>query len=242
MLDIVVTECVEKDIIDWINDFKFVIKLGCYRMTYRITKEQYIKDPCGTCSTAFWKNVEYDKPHNIEIIHEKEFVAIVHSGTIVKYFRLFHTLNDVASLSNDDFFIQTVDVEKQKGIVAAILNECYNTKYSFKFVENLTKQRVFDNDLWIFIIERSTMLPVALGIADYDSEIREGSLEWVQVLPEKRRLGLGELIVNELLRRLKNKADFVTVSGEIDNSNKPDLLYRKCGFTGDDVWYVVYGE
>ena len=208
-------------------------------MTHNITKEQYIKDPCRSSSTTYWKNIEYDKPHNIEIVHEKDFSPTVNSVTVVKYFRLFHDLEDITPLVNDDFFIQIVDVEKQKEIVSEILSKCYNTHYSLEFVEDMTKQRVFDNDLWILIVEKSSMSPVALGIADYDSEIREGSLEWVQVLPDKRRLGLGELVVNELLLRLKNKADFVTVSGQIDNSNKPDLLYRKCGFTGDDVWYVL---
>jgi ribosomal protein S18 acetylase RimI-like enzyme len=79
----------------------------------------------------------------------------------------------------------------------------------------------------------------ALGIADFDAEIKEGSLEWIQVLPSKRGLGLGKMLVNELLQRLKSKADFVTVSGRVDNPANPQALYRKCGFTGDDIWYVV---
>ena len=83
------------------------------------------------------------------------------------------------------------------------------------------------------------MRPVALGIADFDAEIKEGSLEWIQVLPGKRRMGLGKMIVNELLSRLKGKADFATVSGQIDNATNPEMLYRKCGFTGNDIWYVI---
>ncbi len=103
----------------------------------------------------------------------------------------------------------------------------------------MTKTRVFDNDLWIFVINKDTTQPVALGIADFDADIREGSLEWIQVLPTNRGTGLGKLVVNELLLRLKTKADFVTVSGQIDNGSKPEMLYRKCGFTGNDVWYVI---
>lgn len=42
-------------------------------------------------------------------------------------------------------------------------------------------------------------------------------------------MNLGKAIVNELLSRLKTKADFVTVYGRINNTTKPQLLY-KIGF------------
>lgn len=51
--------------------------------------------------------------------------------------------------------------------------------------------------------------------------------------------GLGKAVVNELLSRLKEKADFVTVSGECDNPTNPETLYRRCGFEGEDIWFVI---
>ena len=79
----------------------------------------------------------------------------------------------------------------------------------------------------------------ASGIAEYDEKCREGIIEWVQVLPEYRRQGLGRKIVAVLLRRLRDLgAEFATVSGDLDNVTDPLSLYRKCGFTGDDLWYV----
>ena len=48
-----------------------------------------------------------------------------------------------------------------------------------------------------------------------------------------------QLLVNELLTRLQGKADFVTVSGKVDNVTKPEMLYRKCGFKGDDIWHIL---
>ena len=41
---------------------------------------------------------------------------------------------------------------------------------------------------------------------------------------------------------MKEKADFVTVSGECDNPTNPETLYRKCGFNGNDIWYVFREE
>jgi len=66
----------------------------------------------------------------------------------------------------------------------------------------------------------------------------EGSLEWMQVLPEYRRMGLGKMLVRALLQRFSGKAEFVTVSGQEENSSNPGALYRRCGFAGDDLWCV----
>ena len=77
------------------------------------------------------------------------------------------------------------------------------------------------------------------GIADFDAEAKEGVLEWIQVLPECRGRKAGQFIVNELLRRMADRAAFATVSGRVNNAASPELLYRKCGFTGDDVWHIL---
>ncbi len=79
----------------------------------------------------------------------------------------------------------------------------------------------------------------ASGIAEYDDVCREGSIEWLQVIPEYRRRGLGRKIVSVLLSRLRDMgAGFATVSGDLDSPCRPAELYRKCGFAGDDVWYI----
>lgn len=80
---------------------------------------------------------------------------------------------------------------------------------------------------------------VASGIAEYDVELKEGMIEWVQVLPAYWNKGYGTDIVNYLLKQLKELgASFVTVSGSLENKTNPERLYRKCGFIGDDVWYI----
>jgi len=38
---------------------------------------------------------------------------------------------------------------------------------------------------------------------------------------------------------LKDNAAFITVSGEVDNPTNPEMLYRKYGFSGDDVRCVI---
>ena len=79
-------------------------------------------------------------------------------------------------------------------------------------------------------------------IAELDKKILEASLEWIQVLPEYRGQGVGKTLVNELLHRVSKKVKFTTVSGLLDGETNPEILYRKCGFTGSDIWMVYNKE
>ena len=62
-------------------------------------------------------------------------------------------------------------------------------------------------------MDKQRNAPAALGIAEIDRNVPEGSLEWIQVLPSIKGKGLGKVLVLELLHRLKARADFTTVSG-----------------------------
>ncbi|MCC8072948.1 MAG: GNAT family N-acetyltransferase [Clostridiales bacterium] len=72
-----------------------------------------------------------------------------------------------------------------------------------------------------------------------DDETKEGILEWIQVVPGFRKKGIGTAIVNQLLYRLSLIADFATVSEKVKNETKPEKLYRKCGFVGNDIWHIL---
>lgn len=77
------------------------------------------------------------------------------------------------------------------------------------------------------------------GIAEYDREIGELILEWIQVLPEYRGKGVGRAIVKTILNRKRGIAQFATVSGKAGGDSGPEKLYRSCGFVGRDYWHVL---
>jgi len=202
-------------------------------------KMLYLSNPCGTLATAFWKERHFTKPEGIRIVLEKDACSDFGEGT--RYFRLSHDLRGLQkAILPDGYTFREVVIPDEAEIVAHIINQCYEgysqTKES---VLTWSKYPVFDNNLWIFILDGVSEQPVALGIADFDAGIKEGSLEWIQVLPKYQGMGFGKAVVLELLARLKDKADFVTVSGEVDNATNPEQLYRKSGFVGDDVWVVL---
>lgn len=90
-----------------------------------------------------------------------------------------------------------------------------------------------------FVKRKKSDTVAAGGIADYDRETKELILEWIQVLPHYRRKGYGQLTVNSLLLKMQDIAEFATVSGKVNNPANPQELYRKCGFTGNDVWHIL---
>lgn len=215
-------------------------------MTHNITKDEYLRDPCGTCATAFWKNFCFKKPCGVKVVHERDLVNTFgedcgESYDIARYFRLMHNLQGIGSRDlHGDYYFQTVNIQSQLATVAHFINRCYDDIHiTPEQVCKWTQYKVFDNDLWIFIYEMSSPYPAALGIGDFDADIKEGSLEWIQTLPEKRGRGLGRALVCEMLLRLAPKASFVTVSGRADSKTNPEALYRKCGFKGEDIWCVL---
>lgn len=92
--------------------------------------------------------------------------------------------------------------------------------------------------MWIAIKDKTNNIIVATGIAEIDGEIKEGIIEWVEVSKDYRRTGLGKITVNELLKRLKTMANFVTVSGDYNSPYKPIDLYQKCGFENMKIWHI----
>lgn len=207
-----------------------------------ISKEKYLADPCGILSIPYWKAKNLNLPDNMLIINNNDYNdSYKDSYTDELYFRLIHRLENINSVNlNSDYLIGTVDIHTQLEDVVDIINNCYtDIGTDINNVMKWTKSIVFDNNLWVYIKEIKTGKIVALGIAEFDKEINEAALEWIQVLPSYHGKGLGQAIVNELLNRLKCMADFVTVSGKVDNLTNPEALYRKCGFNGNDVWHIL---
>lgn len=199
-------------------------------------RNEYLTDPCGKLSIPYWKAKTLVIPDSIKIIHCRNW-----SGQYSNYQRFFRIMHDLKDLCPIDFDYDTLSVDYQAADLAEMINASYsheNIVVTEKEILEWRQHETFREDLCICINADDGKM-IASGIAEFDEICREGIIEWVQVLPEYRKRGLGKKIVDALLRRLKGiGADFVTVSGNLDNSSDPLKLYRKCGFTGDDIWYI----
>ena len=206
-----------------------------------ITLTEYLNNPCGTLSIPYWKAKNIVIPPDMKILHDKDFREnILSDYTDEKYFRLYHSLKEIPKIIANDFEIATATRKDIKQIVQIINDSYTDISVSKELIKSYTNIPVYNASLWIMVKEKSTGKYAGCGIADFDAEAKELILEWIQVLPQYRGKKIGQFIVTELLFRMKDVADFATVSGKVDNATNPEALYRKCGFAGDDVWHILH--
>lgn len=202
--------------------------------------KSYKENPCGTLSIPYWKNKRITVPPHMQIVHENCYSESDYRDYIDEpYFRLYHTLEEIPEADVDDIKIITAKPADIPAMVDVINRSYSDLSVTCDQLYGYTKTEVYAPDLWMIAVDTKDSGIVGCGIADFDRELREGILEWIQVMPDKRGRGIGRLIVCELLKRMKGKADFATVSGKVNNETSPETLYRKCGFTGNDVWHVL---
>lgn len=205
-----------------------------------MTLEHYLQAPCKMLSIPFWKAQTFSLPADMKIVHDGVFHKSDYPGfRDEQYFRLSHSMKYIGQAHFDGFEILSAASDAIP-IVVDIVNKSYSDiQASTVQFENYTKTPVYRSDLWILVKDLASGTYAGCGIADFDDRAKELILEWIQVLPEYRRKGIGTLIVNALLNRGKAIADFATVSGKTDNAAKPESLYRRCGFTGNDIWHIL---
>ena len=207
-------------------------------MNCRMDKEAYLQSPCRAASIPYWKANSIAVPPDMRIVHEADFDDILlEEYEDVPYFRLMHTLERMEKpVLPEKFRLH----EAEDAALAAHINACYGAEcVDAQEIKKWRPRKVYCKNLWLTVYDEKTGKIAASGIAEIDQEIGEGALEWIQVTEEYRRRGLGRFIVLELLNRMADKVQFVTVSGEINHAAQVEKLYRACGFAGNDVWHVL---
>lgn len=202
-----------------------------------ISLNEYLADPCGTLSIPYWKAISTTIPENMEIFHNRDYRPDSWRSHL-RYFRLLHDLKSICKSSSSPIqFITARECDLET--IISIINQSYSDiQVTAVQMESYRKTPAFAPDLWVLAVHPATNECVGCGIADLDEVAGELILEWIQVLPQFRRQGVGQAIVNELLRRGQGKAHFATVSGRADDPSSPESLYRSCGFTGNDIWHI----
>ena len=252
-----VSDCKEKGILSALDLIKCIVPKDIFEEKWDKycddvhSKLLYEKDPCNFSALPYWKETTFTKSDNIKVYHESEWNKLSkHTKKefikVDKFFRIKHSLDQInkEDLPKDCRY-RTFDINNEKDFDKAleIIEISYpNTDLTKDKLKEYTKSDVYKNELWVFIdiINNGMHIPIAFGIADFDPLVKEGILEWIQVLPEYKGKGFGTFLVAELLRRMKRKAKFATVSGDCNNISNPIGLYRKSGFVGDSIWYIAY--
>jgi ribosomal protein S18 acetylase RimI-like enzyme len=176
------------------------------------------------------------------LIHQKYLKSINLKFKSKKaYFRIIHKHHNIEKANlPESFCFKQVNLAQEVDKIVDLLSLCYpGWNFTKKRILGWKDHPVYDEKGWIWIIDEKNNRKAGLGIAEFDKTIPEASLEWIQVHPEYQDKGLGKNLVLKLLSRYIKSALFTTVSGESNNPSNPEELYRRCGFEGDDVWWVL---
>lgn len=98
-----------------------------------------------------------------------------------------------------------------------------------KNIKKMTTYLAFDPTLWFFVEDIATQDLAAISISAYDAEVKQADLDWIYVAPAYQGKGCGRFLIEETIRRCKDKSDSICVSGTVD-------FYRKCGFVNHELW------
>lgn len=204
-------------------------------------KKEYSINPCRYSALPLYKDIRVNK-NTIRVIHETEFKEeiLVQYKSHERFFRISHNIKKITKVITPGFSYRVCDINKDIDIILNIINESYlNINIDNNRILNMIEDIVYYPDLWVFIVDESNNKEVALGICHFDKSVGEVELDWIQVLPQYRGRGLGKMLVSYILQNSPDDALFATVSGDVDNPNSPENLYRKCGFKGKDIWHIL---
>lgn len=205
-----------------------------------LTPEEYVVDPCGLLSIPLWKAQQIQIPVTMRILHDRDYkseLAVGFRDTV--YFRLQHDLVFTPAPVCPGFTLRTAGRSDLDQIVSIINRSYDDLRVTAEEVHGYTLKTVYAPQLWVMSTDISTGSPMGCALADFDRETGEMCLEWIQVLPQYRRRGVGKAMVQELLHRKPEGARFATVSGKVASPSSPEALYRSCGFTGQDYWHIM---
>lgn len=202
---------------------------SAFSMTASEEKEAYLQDPTGYCSLAFWKRervktggfiVSKTKPSNVEA---------------ACYFKLAY-VGQIPLKQKDVISLALSDVE----MISHTIELSYGKKGDYASPEELISYAghpVYDPSLWLGIKKDGQLVASAIG--EFDPEIQEGSIEWIQVVPAYQGKGLGKALLSELLFRLLPQAKIITVSGKKGTPNSPLGFYLSQGFGQETDWWIL---
>lgn len=204
-----------------------------------ISIEAYQANPCKALSIPYWKAKRISIPSIMRIVHDSEFDdALLQANFDRKFFRLIHRLVDIPEFYAPGAELEIISPDRVDELVSMINRSYSEIRVSADEIKSLTATPVYCPELWIGAALEGTLIGSIL--CDFDAEAGEGVIEWLQVLPEYRGRGVATALICRVLRTMRGFADFATVSGECDNLTKPERVYRRCGFEGNDVWHILH--
>jgi len=175
------------------------------------------------------------------LLHNTQITATVASrfGHRDDYFRA--SARVARTMPSPDYIdFPNADPPCEADDISGFIRDCYSnaSRPTTEEVQSWAGRDVYAPETWVWAIDRRSGARLGLCIGEVDFRIPEASLEWVQVAPAHRGGGVGKALVHEVMARIGGAVGLVTVSGRADPDGRTLRFYRRCGFTGEDLWHV----
>lgn len=224
-----------------------------------ILMEKYLKDPINTLAIPLWKhNTTAIRQDMMYILDENYNEVLYRDYADTLYLRLKHDLLHLSLSKIPNHYCFSSYKDSDGVIIYNVLKECYNTFIEYDKIENLIKDETFNDLLCVFLYNDKILntdnviqlrklnsekernyKPLGLVIAQFDQKTKEASIEYLCVAEKHRGKGLGTLLVQEVLLRISNIADFATVTFAKEGNDHLEKIFRKAGFEGNALWHML---
>lgn len=141
-----------------------------------------------------------------------------------------------------DFSFVSLDPERDAGRVTDIIHRAYPSLRRLVTAEQLqamAKLAFYQPEHWFFLRHDGSGETVGVALGGFCSEMEEGFIDWVEVVPRFRGRGLGRCLILESIRHLCGSSRFITWTGSLDAPFVVGDLYKHCGFTRTRQWTVL---
>lgn len=120
---------------------------------------------------------------------------------------------DVSQYEAVDFdFANQQHYDKAAAIICGDDEDSFNEKR----VKKMTLYSAFDPSLSFFVKDKVAQELAAISISAYDPEVKQTDLDWIYVAPKYQGKGSGRFLIEETIRRCKDKSEDICVAGEVD--------------------------
>ena len=224
-----------------------------------ILTEKYLKDPIHTLAIPLWKhNTTAIRQDMMYVIDENFNEMLYRDFKDTLYLRLKHDLLNLKLSKIPNHYCFSSYKESDGVLIYNVLKECYGDEIEYDKIDHMIKDETFNDLLCVFLYNEKVFnlenfihlrklnndkeknyKPLGLVIAQFDQKTKEASIEYLCVLEKYREKGLGTLLLQEILIRISNIADFATVSFKKEGNEHLEKLFRDAGFEGNAVWHML---
>ena len=174
---------------------------------------KYLASPTAMLPSTRLRSQNILNNPKIKVLSEGEFGDKYNNTKYLDYYKVVNRFENEYETSE---LIKNISEVNSEEIVNVINKAFGKEKVSVNDIDALKSRNTYHKDLWLGLYEEENLVGILIG--DIDNQIKEGSIEYLAVLPEYQNMGFGKKLVNHALSLMKGYAKICTVFSRSDNN------------------------